>query len=69
MNVKKTYCMVISRKKETPKCQLIVNGKAIKRVKQFSYLISILTSDGRCDTEIKRRIGTAKKALKDLACF
>ena len=51
LSVKKTYCMVISKKKETPKCQLIVNGKVIKQVKQFSYLGSILTSDGRCDTK------------------
>ena len=64
LNVKKTYCMVISKKKETPKCHLIVNGQAIRQVKQFSYLGSILTSDGRCDTEVKRRIGVA---MKDLA--
>jgi len=44
-----------------------VNGKAIKQAKQFSHLGSILTSDGRCDTEIKRKIGMAKKAFKDLA--
>ena len=67
LNVKKTHCMAISRKNETPKCQLIVNGKVIKQVKQFSHLDSILTSDGRYDTEIKRRIGMAKNAFKDLA--
>ena len=44
-----------------------MNGQAIRQVKQFSYLGSILKSDGRCDTEIKRRIGVAKKAFKDLA--
>ena len=54
--------MVIS-KKETPKCHLMVNGQAIRQVKQFSYLGSILTSDGRCDTKIKRRIRVAKKAF------
>ena len=59
--------MVISKKKEIPKCHLLVNGQAIRQVKQLSYLGSIFTSDGRCDTEIKRRIGVAKKASKDLA--
>ena len=67
LNIKKTSCMVISKKKETPKCHLIVNGQAMRQVKQFSYLGSILTSDGRCDTEMKRRIGVAKEAFKDLA--
>ena len=44
-----------------------MNGQAVRQVKQFSYLGSILTSDGRCDTEIKRRTGVAMKAFKDLA--
>ena len=66
LSVRKTYCIVIY-KKEAPKCHLIVNGQAIRQVKQFSYLGSILTSDGRCDTKIKRRIGVAKKAFKYLA--
>ena len=67
LNVRKTCCMVISKKKETPKCYLLVNGQAIRQVIQFSYLGSILTSDGRCDTEIERRIGATNKAFKDLA--
>ena len=33
LNVKKTYSIVISKRKETPKCQFIVNGKVIKQVK------------------------------------
>ena len=44
----------------------MVNGEVIKKVKQDSYLVSILTSDGRCDTEIKRRIGIAKRSFKEL---
>ena len=35
LNVKKTYCMAISKKKDAPKCQLIVNGQTIKQLKQF----------------------------------
>ena len=67
LNVKKTYCMVISKKKETPRCHLISVGVVIKQVEQFNYLGSMLTSDGRCETEIKRRIGIAKKSFKDLS--
>ena len=43
LNVKKTYCMVISKKKETHKFHLVVNGQAIGQVKQVSYLGSIFT--------------------------
>ena len=67
LNVKKTYCMVISKKKETPRCHLKSDGVVIKQVEQFNYLGSMLTSDGRCKTEIKRRIGIAKKSFKDLS--
>ena len=53
-NVMKTYCIAISKKKETPKCQSVVNRLAIQQVKQFSYFGSILTIDGRCDTKKKK---------------
>ena len=67
MKCKETYCMVISKKKETPRCHLKSAGIVIKQVEQFNYLGSMLTSDGRCETEIKRRIGIAKKSFKDLS--
>ena len=44
-------------------------GEVIKHVERFSYLGSFLTSNGRCDTEIKRRTGIATKSLKDLVIF
>ena len=62
-----TYCIVLLKKKETHKCQLIANWQAIGQVKQFSYFGRILTSDGKCGNEIKRRIVVAKKASKNLA--
>ena len=36
----------------------------MKNVKEFQYLGSILTTDARCTTEIKRRIGIAKTAFR-----
>ena len=47
LNVKKTYCMVISKKKETPKCHLKSDGVVIKQVEQFNYLGSMLSADKR----------------------
>ena len=37
-----------------------VEEVTIKQVKKFNYLGIVITSDGKCGTEIKRRIGMAK---------
>ena len=39
----------------------------IKQVQKFKYLGSVLTEDGKCDAEIKRRIGLAKDAFQKLS--
>ncbi|RUS69987.1 hypothetical protein EGW08_022253 [Elysia chlorotica] len=59
MNVKKTKVMVIS-KKEPPKAEIKVKGKSIEQIDQFVYLGQLITTDGRSDSEIKRRITIAK---------
>ena len=48
INIKKTECMVISKKSTPPKCSLVINREEIKNVDQFTYLGSLITSDGRC---------------------
>ncbi|RUS84333.1 hypothetical protein EGW08_007927 [Elysia chlorotica] len=62
MNVKKTKVMVIS-KKEPPKAEIKVKGKSIEQIDQFVYLGQLITTDGRSDSEIKRRITIAKNAF------
>ena len=64
LNVKKTYSMVITKK--VPKCVLRTKWGDVSQVESFVYLGSTLTGDGRSDTEIKRRIGIAKKAFRGL---
>ena len=64
LNVKKMHCMAISKKKEAPRCHLKSDGAVIKQVEQCNCLGSILTSDSKSETAMKRRIGTAKKSLK-----
>ena len=66
LNCKKTECMVISKKKIIPRCQLKINDSPIVQIKKFSYLGSMITEDGRCETEIKRRIGMAKDAFQKM---
>ncbi|MGX9987587.1 reverse transcriptase domain-containing protein [Soonwooa purpurea] len=66
INYKKTECMVIS-KKTNQKCTLQVGNTRIKQVQKFKYLGSVLTEDGKCDAEIKTRIGLARNAFQKLS--
>ncbi|GFN73881.1 retrovirus-related pol polyprotein line-1 [Plakobranchus ocellatus] len=52
LNVKKTECMVISKKSSNPKCNLVRKGEHIKQVSKFKYLGYLIPSDGRCTSEI-----------------
>lgn len=63
LNTKKTYTMAVSKKTEPPVCKITAKGDEIKQTKNFNYLGSMLTSDGRSDQEIKRRIVIAKEAF------
>ena len=49
----------------------MVEGSILKQVNKFKYLGTIITSDGRCDTEVRSRIGQAKVAfqrMKSIVC-
>ena len=59
--------MVISKKAIVPSCNLQSRGQQIKLVKKFKYLGYMITSDGKCITEIKKRIATAKDAFQKLS--
>ena len=60
INFKKSFTMVVSKKKTPPECKVMVNGSTLEQNHRFEYLGSIITSDGKCDTEIKGRFGIAK---------
>ena len=55
--------MVFSKRKETPASSVKLNNVTIEQVESFNYLGSLLTSDCKCDREIKRRIALAKKSF------
>ena len=66
VNIKKTQCIVISKTKITPTCNIHINNETIKQVDKFKYIGSTITSDGRNDAEIKIRIGMAKDAFQKM---
>ena len=65
INCKKTECMVVSKNLEVPDCKLTVGETVIKQVEKFSYLGSLITSDGRSDSDIER-IGMSKAIFEKM---
>ena len=66
INVKKTESMVISKQSPVPRINLRCGNQIVKQVDRFIYLGSMITEDARCETEVKRRIGIAKKTFNDM---
>ena len=66
LNKKKTEVMVISKKNCTHACNIVMNGTVLKQVHKFNYLGSLITSDGRCINEIKRRMAQAKAYFQNM---
>ncbi|GFS10292.1 retrovirus-related Pol polyprotein from type-1 retrotransposable element R2 [Elysia marginata] len=58
LNIAKTESMTMSKKPPAPSCKIRSNGTQVKQVNQFKYLGYMLTSDGKCETEIRKRIIT-----------
>ena len=70
INCTKTFSLTVSRRK-CPDCKLNTKDKDIKQVDSFTYLGSIITSDGRSETDIKCRIGmveTAFTGMRNVLC-
>ena len=65
INKKKTKIMVFSEKIETPCSNIFLDGQKLEQTRQFDYLGSLITSDCRCEKEIRRRIVLAKKAFTE----
>ena len=61
INVKKTKVMKISKNGGT--MNIIIDGQKVEQVNKFKYLGAWNTEDGRCETEIRTRIGMAKDAF------
>ena len=58
--------MVVSKKKDIPRCSLKVKDQIINQVSAFNYLGSTITEDARCMKEINRKIVLAKSAFSKL---
>ena len=66
---KKTKIMVLSKNTEIPCSNIFLDREKLDQTNQFNNLGSLVTSDCRCDKEIRRRIVLAKKAFTGRKLF
>jgi len=57
VNIKKTKVMNVSRK-ERNEIRITIDSERLEQVSRFKCLGALITSDGRCETEIKTRTKT-----------
>ena len=67
LNTSKTESMIVSKNPKAARYKLHSYSLPIKQVDKFKYLDYLLTPDGKCITEIKRRITAAKVTFKRLS--
>ena len=60
MNVSNTKTMMVNKAGEERNIAIDVDGQELEQVRDFRYLGQIITDDGRCDKEVKRRIAIAR---------
>lgn len=66
INVGKTKVMSITKNDyPCPDLKMTINGQKIDTVKNFCYLGSVITEDGRCHAEVQRRIAMGKLAFNN----
>lgn len=66
INCTKTECLVIGKKEIIPRCKLQIGISIIKQIESFKYLGSTIKATGKCDVEIRRRMGIAKTTFKSM---
>ena len=47
----------------------MIQGRSIEQVSEMVYLGSLLTDNGKCEKEIRRRIGMERTAFAKLKTF
>jgi hypothetical protein len=64
LNIKKTKTIMINRENDQNiQVNIMINGESLESVQEYVYLGHTITSDGKCETEIRKRVGMAKSAL------
>ena len=66
MNVTNPRTMVVSRNRVTPKINTMLDVQKVEQVISFVYFGQLLTQDGKCEAEIKKKIVLARNAFSKM---
>ena len=66
MNAKKTKTMLVSKDATLTKVSLKIDGDIIKQTDNYTYLGQTITSNGKCNDEILKRIEIARGAFNSM---
>ena len=66
INIKKTKAMVVSKKPNSPKINIAIDGEQIEQVTSYMYLGNLITEDGRSEKEIKGNIMIARSTFTNM---
>ena len=66
MNANQTKTMLVSKDVTSTKVSVRIVGDIIKQTDNYTYLGQTITSNGKCDDEILKRIGIARGAFNSM---
>ena len=69
INKKKKNLMVFSQSRSVPIYNISFDNKKIKQIPEFEYLGSMLTSNIKCEKDIKQRVASANKNFIEKKCI
>ena len=58
--------MIISKDTEEQELNINIHGEKLQQIEHYQYLGHIITNDGTCETEVKRRIRMSKSTFNDM---
>ncbi|GFO08462.1 retrovirus-related pol polyprotein from type-1 retrotransposable element r2 [Plakobranchus ocellatus] len=64
LNSKKTEVMVISRKQESPKCDIFINKVKLKQTEKFKYLGTMISKDGKQTEKYQQELLRQRSTFK-----
>ena len=66
INKQKTKTMTIEKSGTQQQLKILLGGDALEQVKEFVYLGGLISQDGGCTADVKRRIGLASAVFGKL---
>ncbi|GBP36183.1 hypothetical protein EVAR_4327_1 [Eumeta japonica] len=61
LNISKTKVMIFERGESTTECNILKEDEKVEQVKEFVYLGSLFTNDGKRDRDIERRVNAGNE--------